>query len=192
MKKLLFSVLVYVLSCVSLLAEINVSKYPLGMSNESLHDQLVRDQFYFSMFLPKEVIAKKYALSGTFPGEYSNLRESSLIKGKFCNGKLYQLDLTSLYKADQNDLFFGRKALYQYLSDNKAVSSGFKLNKNESSSLVTHTYIIDRNNGGGQVRGEEKITIALGDSNLTREINRKPVPILQIRILMQNRWFCPD
>ncbi len=192
MKKIFIGLIVYLISCFSLLAEINVSNYPLGMSNTSLHDRLVLDGFYFSKFLPKEVLAKKYAVTGSVPGDFSNLTESTFIRGKFCNGKLYQLDMTSIYRANQNNLFFGRKELYKYLDSNKAVSSGFKLNKSENSSLVSHTYMIDRNNSGGQIRGEEKITIALTDSTLTQLINGERVPILQVRVSMRNKWFCPD
>ena len=93
----------------------------------------------------------------------------------------------------------GRKSIYQYLSDNKAVSGGFNINKNETSSLISHTYIIDRNQSGGQVRGEEEIKLALLESkdlfhtpeeNARGEIQK--FPVLEIRVLRENKWFCPD
>ena len=107
--------------------------------------------------------------------------------------------MTSAYSKSQSDMLMGRKSLYQYLSDNKAASGGFNINKNETSSLISHTYIIDRNQSGGQVRGEEEIKLALLESkdlfhtlekNARGEIQK--FPVLEIRVLRENKWFCPD
>ena len=135
----------------------------------------------------------KYALIGQVPDEYGNIRPSTKIDGRFCNGKLYKLDFTSLYQGDQTNLLFGRKAVYQYLSDNKAAAGPFKINKNEASSLITHTYIIDRNDSGGQVRGEEKVIFAIDQSDLAKQTKgNEDIPVLKIRALLENRWFCPE
>ena len=187
-KKSIVTTIIY-LSYFSLgFGDVDISKYALGMSNKTLHNQLVADGFYFSYFDDDKISAVKYALVGRVPSEYGQLRPSSTLEGRFCNGKLYKLDFTSLYQADQTKLLFGRKAIYQYLSDNKAVAGPFKINKNEKSSLITHTYIIDRNNSGGQVRGEEKVIFALDQSDLTKE----NISVLKIRALLENRWFCPE
>ena len=194
MKKLCIGIIIYFVSCFSLMAEIDVANYPLGMSNDSMHDQLVADGFYFAKFQEKELIAKKTIITGSIGGEYSQIRESTLIKARFCNGKLFEIDMTSAYSKSQKNMLMGRKSIYQYLSDNKAASSGFTLNKNETSSLISHTYIIDRNQSGGQVRGEEEIKLALLESkDLSHTlIDQQKIPVLEIRVLRENKWFCPD
>ena len=199
MKKICIGIVIYFVSCLSLLAEIDVANYPLGMSNESMHDQLVTDGFYFAKFQEKELIAKKTVVQGRLGAEYSQIRESTSIKASFCNGKLFKIDMTSAYSKSQKNMLMGRKSLYQYLSDNKAASGGFTINKNESSSLISHTYIIDRNQSGGQVRGEEEIKLALLESkDLSHKLENdgsgaiKTIPVLEIRVVRENKWFCPD
>ena len=196
MRNLIAAFFVCLLSTSKVIADIDISKYALGMSNKSLHNQLVEDGFYFSYFDDEKITAAKYAFIGRIPDEYGNIRPSTTLDGRFCNGKLYKLDFTSLYLGDQTNLFFGRKAVYQYLSDNKAAAGPFKINKNETSSLITHTYIIDRNDSGGQVRGEEKVIFAIDQSDLEYTLQNKntspPVYVLKIRTLLENRWFCPE
>ena len=166
MRNLIVAFFVCVLSVSKVVADIDISKYALGMSSKTLHNQLVEDGFYFSYFDPEKITSVKYAFVGQIPDDYGNIRPSTKIDGRFCNEKLYKLDFTSLYKGNQTNLLFGRKSVYQYLSDNKAATGPFKINKNENSSLVTYTYIIDRNNSGGQVRGEEKVIFAIDQSDL--------------------------
>ena len=166
MRNLIVAFFVCVLSVSKVVADIDISKYALGMSSKTLHNQLVEDGFYFSYFDPEKITAVKYAFVGQIPDDYGNIRPSTKIDGRFCNEKLYKLDFTSLYKGNQTNLLFGRKSVYQYLSDNKAAAGPFKINKNENSSLVTHTYIIDRNDSSGQVRGEEKVIFAIDQSDL--------------------------
>ena len=193
LKKVILSAAAYLLHFSLGYADVDISKYALGMSNKSLHNQLVDDGFYFSYFDSEKISAVKYALVGRVPSEYGNIRPSTTLEGRFCNGKLYKLDFTSLYQADQTSLFFGRKAVYQYLSDNSAASGPFKINKNETSSLITHTYIIDRNKSGGQVRGEEKVIVAIDQSDLHKVTQSdEKIPVLKIRALLENRWFCPE
>ena len=76
----------------------------------------------------------------------------------------------------------------------KAVNNvNFKINKNETSSLITHTYIIDRNKSGGQVRGEEKVIVAIDQSDLHKVTQSdEKIPVLKLRALLENRWFCPE
>ena len=75
------------------------------------------------------------------------------------------LGLTSGYiNNDQSDVFAGRKKFYKHLDDNKATSDGFRISQKEDSTLVSHSYIIDRNESGGKIRGEEEITVALYQS----------------------------
>ena len=193
MRNLIVAFFVCVLSVSKVVADIDISKYALGMSSKTLHNQLVEDGFYFSYFDPEKITAVKYAFVGQIPDDYGNIRPSTTLDGRFCNGKLYKLDFTSLYKGNQTNLLFGRKSVYQYLSDNKAATGPFKINKNENSSLVTYTYIIDRNNSGGQVRGEEKVIFAIDQSDLVKQTrNDEEIPVLQIRALLENRWFCPE
>ena len=195
LKKVITVIFIYFLHLSVGHADVDISKYALGMSNKSLHNQLVEDGFYFSYFDDEKITAVKSALIGRVPDEYGNIRPSTKIDGRFCNGKLYKLDFTSLYQGNQTNLLFGRKAIYQYLSDNKAAAGPFKINKNETSSLITHTYIIDRNDSGGQVRGEEKVIFAIDQSNLTYQLkyeDAEPVYVLKIRTLLENRWFCPE
>ena len=193
MRNLIVAFFVCLLSVSKVVADIDISKYALGMSSKSLHNQLVEDGFYFSYFDPEKINAVKYALVGEAPDEYENLRPSTTIDARFCNGKLFRLDFTSLFKGDQSSVFFGRKSIYQYLSDSKAASGAFKINKNESSSLITHTYIIDRNESGGQIRGEEKVIIAVDQSDLVKLTkDDEEIPVLRLRTLLENKWFCPE
>ena len=196
LKRLILLITAYILNFSFVYADVDISKYTLGMSSKTLHNQLVADGFYFSYFDADKISAAKYALKGRVPDEYKNILPSSTMEGKFCNGKLYKLDFTSLYQGNQTSLFRGRKSVYQYLSDNNAAAGPFKINKNENSSLITHTYVIDRNDSGGQVRGEEKVVVAIDQSSLEYELENKnaqpPVFLLKIRALLENRWFCPE
>ena len=194
MKKPLIGIIIYFLSSFSSMAEIDVADYPLGMSNDSIHDQLVADGFYFAKFQEKELIAKKTVVKGLIGAEYSQIRESTSISARFCNGKLFKIDMTSAYSKSQRNMLMGRKSIYQYLSDNKATSAGFNIHKNETSSLISHTYMIDRNQSGGQVRGEEEIKLALLESeDLSHTLkNEQTLPVLEIRVVRENKWFCPD
>ena len=117
LKKVILSAAAYLLHFSAGYADVDISKYALGVSNKSLHNQLVDDGFYFSYFDAEKISAVKYALVGRVPSEYGSIQPSTTLEGRFCNGKLYKLDFTSLYQADQTSLFFGRKGVYQYLSD---------------------------------------------------------------------------
>ena len=93
MKKICIGIVIYFVSSLSVLAEIDVANYPLGMSNESMHDQLVTDGFYFAKFQEKELIAKKTVVQGMLGADYAQIRESTSIKASFCNEKLFNIDM---------------------------------------------------------------------------------------------------
>ena len=63
MKKLLFCFFGVLIWGSNIYAEIQYENYPLGMSKSSLHDQLVKDKFYFSEVSENTIKAKKYVLS---------------------------------------------------------------------------------------------------------------------------------
>ena len=129
MKKLCIGIIIYLMSSLSLMADIDITNYPLGMSNQSVHDQLVSDGFYFELFREKELKAKKRIVE-VRGYDFSQIRESTMIKARFCNGKLFKFDMISSYSKSQRNMLMGRKSMYQYLSDNNAVSNGFKINQN--------------------------------------------------------------
>ena len=130
------------------------------------------------------------------------------VAGKFCNGRLFEFDIINYFKGKQNGVFVGRKQFYQYLKDNKAVPDDFKISKKEGTNLVSHSYIIDRNNSGGKIRGEEKITVAMYESDKLQNVYVSPrylrsqldpasvprinVAMLETRINYKNKWFCPE
>ena len=108
------------------------------------------------------------------------------------------------------------------VTDNKAISDGFRINQKEESTLVSHSYIIDRNDSGGKIRGEEEIVVALYQSkdlfnyytdpaivdyvqklifnyvlgsandNKANELPLIRVPLLEMRVSFKNKWFCPE
>ena len=76
---------------------------------------------------------------------------------------------------------------------------------------MSHSYIIDRNNSGGKIRGEEKITVAMYESDKLQNVYVSPrylrsqraqqdpasvprinVAMLETRINYKNKWFCPE
>ena len=228
MKKLLFCFFGVLIWGSNIYAEIQYANYPLGMSKSSLHDQLVEDKFYFSEVSENTIKAKKYVL-GFYSldlkrgdKEFEELNPSISINAKFCNDKLFQLDMINFFNNDQSDVFAGRKKFYKHLDDNKATSDGFRISQKEDSTLVSHSYIIDRNESGGKIRGEEEITVALYQSkNLfnyytdpeivgyiqklifnyvlgnakdvtANELPLIRIPLLEMRVSSKNKWFCPE
>ena len=72
MRNLIVAFFVCLLSVSKVVADIDISKYALGMSSKTLHSQLVEDGFYFSYFDPEKITAAKYAFVGRIPDEYGN------------------------------------------------------------------------------------------------------------------------
>ena len=130
--------------------------------------------------------------------------------------------MINFFNNDQSDVFAGRKKFYKHLDDNKATSDGFRINQKEDSTLVSHSYIIDRNESGGKIRGEEEITVALYQSKdlfnyytdpeivgyfqklifnyvlgnakdiTANELPLIRIPLLEMRVSSKNKWFCPE
>ena len=228
MRKLLSCLLGVIIFTSNAYGDFLYENYPLGMSKASLHDQLASDKFYFSEVSENTIKAKKYVL-GFYSldlkrgdKEFEELNPSISINAKFCNDKLFQLDMINFFNNDQSDVFAGRKKFYEYLDDNKAISDGFRINQKEESTLVSHSYIIDRNDSGGKIRGEEEIIVALYQSkdlfnyytdpaivdyvqklifnyvlgsandNKANELPLIRVPLLEMRVSFKNKWFCPE
>ena len=212
MKNFIIVLILYFIFTVKGYTEINYLDYQLGMSQQALYEQLTKDRFYFSEVSEETVKAKKYAfIFSSEDKEFDELNASVSVAGKFCNGRLFEFDIINYFKGKQNGVFVGRKQFYQYLKDNKAVPDDFKISKKEGTNLVSHSYIIDRNNSGGKIRGEEKITVAMYESDKLQNVYVSPrylrsqlaqqdpasvprinVAMLETRINYKNKWFCPE
>ena len=209
MRNLLTWLLLYLALAVQANSEIKYLDYQLGMSKSALYEQLTKDRFYFSEITENKVLAKKTAFVFSIEDkEFDEFSSAISVSARFCNGRLFEFDIINYFNGKQDGVFLGRKAFYQYLSDNNAVSDKFLISKKEGSNLVSHSYIIDRNNSGGKIRGEEKITVALYQSDKLQNIYVNPrylgsdmnpsaiprtkVKMLETRINYKNKWFCPE
>ena len=68
----------YLLSYINAVADIDINNYPLGISNQSMHDQLVADGFYFSQFKEKKIMASKIVILNIPGGEFKDIDEDEL------------------------------------------------------------------------------------------------------------------
>jgi len=185
-----FTVLLLVKSSV-VYADVDVTKYPLGISPKTLHDLLVNDNFVFKKFTGSAIQAIKKVAVPIKPGsEISDVIESTTLTAKLCAGKMYEIQMTSVYTGDRTALLMGRKNLYKYLKENNAINDGISLHKNETNPRVVLSYSIDRNSQADRnIRGTEVIKVALDTST---RITIENIPLLQMTYQLKNKWFCPN
>ena len=174
-------------------SDIDVTKYQLGMSPETLHDQLVSDKFVFKRFKEDEVHAIKKIFFKTPPGtELTEMYVSTTFLAKLCKGKMYNFSVKTTHLADQTALLLGRKKVFVYLKDNNAVGGKIAYSKKDDEARVVETYTIDRNDGSGSVRGIEEVKVGLTEEKGVdfgeNQRNRHP---LMVQYIFENKWFCP-
>jgi hypothetical protein len=195
-KKSLCGILLSILvafSSTATIADVDVTKYPLGMSPKALHDNLVNDKFVFKKFSSTEIRAvKKVAVEAKEGSEFPEITQSTSLIAKICAGKVYQIKMNSIYGGDRTSLLMGRKMLYKYLKDNSATNDGINLHKNKSDPTVVLGFSIDRNSQTNKaVRGTEIVKLALGTRKDVVSARTK-LPFLQMSYLLENKWFCPN
>ena len=177
-------------------ADVDPTKYPLGISPKSFHNKLIADKFVFKKFTEKEIHAvKKVAVAVIQGSEIPNITESTSIVAKFCSGKMSQLIMQSSYGANRDALLLGRKNVYKYLKDNKAINDGIDLHKDAKNPRVVLSFLIDRNSQKSRdVRGTEIIKLSLDQSlKLERTVAKNlRVKVLKMTYFFQNKWFCPN
>ena len=150
-------------------ADVDVTTYPLGDSPNTMHDKLVEDKFVFEKFSNREIKAvKKIVVPSNSGEEFPDLYQSTTITAKICEGRIYELRMSSVYGGDRNALLMGRKLIYKYLKDNNAVNDKIFLHTNEQNPQVVLWFSIDRDSQANKaIRGTEMVKLALGE----REFN---------------------
>ena len=173
-------------------ADVDVTKYPLGMSPKELHDKLVADKFVFEAFTADEIRAvKKIAIDTNRGTEYPDAIQSTNLKANICAGKVFKITMASVYSADRGALLIGRKSFYKYLKDNNAVNDSIQLHQAETNPSVVLGYSIDRNSQTNKsVRGNEVAKLSLGTSR--KIVAKDQSPLLQMTYFLENKWFCPN
>jgi hypothetical protein len=172
-------------------ADVGVTKYPLGMSPKTLHNKLVADKFVFEAFTTNEIRAVKRIAIDTDSGtEFPDATQSTTLNAKICAGKVFRIQMTSVYNGDRNALLIGRKLFYKYLKDNNAVNDSINLHKVDLNPRVVLGFSIDRNiQKNSEVRGTEIAKLALGTS---KRITSNKKPLLEMNYFLENKWFCPN
>lgn len=170
-------------------ADIDITSVGLGISPSALHDRFLTDKFVFRTFTKKRIVAIKKTVISHDPGtEFPTIIASTEVTAKVCSGKVFELKMTSLYGSDTKSLLLGRKQFYSYLEKNKALAKLIKTHKKQDNSQVVLNFQIDRNAGGGSVRGTENAQVAIG---ITKRLKASR-PILQMTYRLRNKWFCPE
>jgi hypothetical protein len=175
-------------------ADIDITSLGLGISPSALHDALVTEQFVFKNFTAKRIVAIKKSAVESRPGtEFPQIYESTEVTAKMCSGKVFELQMRSIYGSDIKNLLLGRKQFYSYLEKNKALAELIKTHKKEDNPQVVLKFQIDRNASGGSVRGTENAQVAIGISKrLWRGTEQNKEPILEMTYVLRNKWFCPE
>ena len=118
---------------------------------------------------------------------YIAFAPSTTISGKFCAGKLYELNVASYYEQqDETNFWAGRRQIYEYLQQNKAVMDKLSLSKKEGDANVGFQFNIDRSALGGSVKGVEIVNVMIDASG------RGGLNQLQMKYRFTNKWFCPE
>ena len=178
------------------IADISISKLELGGSVESFQNLLRSEEFIFTDFSQKKIVAQKLAFVGSDQREgafypNSSFIPSTNITANLCNGKIFKITYKSLFSLSLENLLMARKEIYQHLKDNSATLSSFNLSQGETSVKVVNKFVIDRNAIAGPIKGEEVISFAI-DVNKQFVPNQSNQPYLDMDIRIENRWFCPD
>ena len=184
MLKLYLFLFIFLFAKVSV-ADIDFTKIELGSAPKQTQEFLIENKFMFVRFDDEGFVARKTVVLDTDRGtELPNVPVSTTVDGKFCSGKLYQVTANSFYakNAKIEDLWTGRKKIYQYLKDNEAILAQINTSKKEDGN-VGLKFIIDRNSGSGNVKGEETV-VSMIDTTFPKSISMK--------YRFENKWFCPE
>ena len=167
-------------------ADIDFSKILLGSSKNEVQKLLRGSNFVFHEYNDSQF--KGVKLVGRFKDnreligkEFQEIAPSTTLSGKFCSGKLYQLNALSHYHGSLN-FWQGRKQIYKYINDNKGVVQSIMIGQKPEQSNVGFTFIIDRSASGGKVKGEEIVKVMIDNDTGS----------MQMRYQFTNKWFCPE
>ncbi len=181
------------------LADMDFSLIQLGSSQTQTQEILSKNGFLFANITDAKFDARKIALTSKIDNPRKEIREippridfedlyySTRISGKFCAGKLYELNISSYYEAeDELSIWSGRRLIYEYLEKNKAVMEKLSLSKKEGDPNVGFKFNIDRSASGGSVKGVENVTLMIDASGSSG------LKLLEMRYKFSNKWFCPE
>lgn len=193
MKRIVSAILI-ALAPVSVSADIDILGIELGSSRDEFQKTLIAEQAVFLNVFEDIVVARKTinvkdgveASRYSFPS-YRDVPPVTEIIGKFCDGKLYDVSMTSNFQRNFVDLMLYRKAVYNNLIASNAALSEITPHLAEDNINVFETFTIDHNALAGKQRGEEllKFGIIFPSPN-------QPVSGLSLYVNKNNRWYCPD
>ena len=177
-------------------ADMDFSILQLGSSSKQTQELLSGKGFLFETITDETFQARKLAIGEKGSNqikaiqprtEYTEIQSSTSISGKFCAGKLFELNVSTYYEANDGlSLWGGRRQIYEYLQKNKAVMDKLLLSKKEGDANVGFQFNIDRSSLGGSVKGVEQINVMI-DASGSGGLN-----LLEMRYRFTNRWFCPE
>ena len=180
-------------------ADMDFSLLQLGSSSKQTQEQLAGEGFLFAKVTETEFAAQKLAVAPKQDNNrgqiqeimprtnYDDIISSTTISGKFCAGKLYELNVASYYEQqDETNFWAGRRQIYEYLQRNKAVMDKLSLSKKEGDANVGFQFNIDRSALGGSVKGVEIVNVMIDASG------RGGLNQLQMKYRFTNKWFCPE
>ncbi len=173
-------------------ADVPIGEFELGVSGSTLQQKLAAQNAVFLIVTDTLIHARKVALlpdNRTTPSqfvEYTRLAPSTEIKASLCDGKVFKIEFTSIYREDFGALMMARKGVFDYLLRGAAELTEIKLHQNEKISDVTQTFTINRDALGGSQRGEERVIFALLE-NGGPQFNW-----VTLKFMLENRWYCPS
>jgi hypothetical protein len=174
----------------SAIADIPIDEFELGVSGSTLQQRLVAQSAMFLTVSDTLIHARKVAnipddRSSVDFTEYTQLAPSTEIKASLCDGKVFKIEFTSIYRRDFGALMMARKGVFDYLIRGAAELTEIKLHQDEKISDVTQTFTINRDALGGAQRGQERVIFALLE-NGGPQFNW-----VTLKFLLENKWYCP-
>ena len=173
-------------------SDITIDQYPLGTSTDDVTQKLLQDGFYIHAMSKDSISARKLAIdldefSAPPMAEFPNMSVSTEITLTFCEKKLFRQDVKSYYFSGNPGFWSARKAVYQYLDDNKAILKDIRLAQKPEDNNVGFAYTIDRSALGGAAKGEENVIVGI-------YLPIKPTDRenLSLKYRLENKWFCPE
>lgn len=193
MKKII-AVMLISLVPMSVFAEIDILNIELGSSQEEFQKTLISEQVVFLSVFDDMVVARKTInirddkeFKGyNFPS-YRDVPPATEITGRFCDGKLYDVSMTSNFQRDLVSLMLYRKNIFNSLIVSNAALKEIKPHLAEDNINVYETFVIDHNALAGKQRGEELLTFGI----IVPPANN-PIGGLSLHVAKVNKWYCPD
>lgn len=195
MKKIVSAIFI-TLSPVSVSADIDIIGVELGSSRDEFQKTLIAEQAVFLKVFEDIIVARKtvdirngdeYEDSRYRFPSYRDVPPVTEIIGKFCDGKLFDVSMTSNFQRDFMALMLYRKAVYNNLIVSNAALTEITPHLAEDNINVFETFTIDHNALAGKQRGEELVKFGITFPSANQSVSG-----LSLYVSKTNKWYCPD